>query len=201
MLQTQARKKQKLAFIFSSAVFVYPMSIYWVYNSHMKTRRLESTKALGEFAAELMEGLLPREDGQATVLALSGDLGAGKTAFVQTLAAHLGITEQITSPTFVIMKKYEIRDASNERRVEDKLATNSSYPASFSRLIHIDAYRMKEGRELVVLGWEALLSDAGNLIALEWPELVADVVPETAIKLAFSHVDETTRDVHHDHHA
>ncbi len=150
----------------------------------MKTRRLESTQALAAFAAELMEGLLPREDGRATVLALSGDLGAGKTAFVQSLAAHLGITEQITSPTFVIMKQYPITAGSD-----------------FKQLVHIDAYRMKDGHELSVLGWEALLSDSGNLIALEWPELVADVVPETSIKLAFSHVDETTRDVLHDHHA
>jgi tRNA threonylcarbamoyladenosine biosynthesis protein TsaE len=150
----------------------------------MKTERLESTEQLADFAAALLEGLLPREDGRATVLALSGDLGAGKTAFVQTLAAHLGITEAITSPTFVIMKQYPITAGSD-----------------FTQLVHIDAYRMKDGHELSVLGWEALLSDSKNLIALEWPELVADVVPDTAIKLAFSHVDATTRDVLHDHHA
>ena len=150
----------------------------------MKTERLQSTEQMADFAATLLEGLLPREDGRATVLALTGDLGAGKTAFVKALAAHLGITEEVTSPTFVIMKKYPIMSGSD-----------------FKQLVHIDAYRMKDGQELSVLRWGELLSDPGNLIALEWPELVADVVPDSAIKLSFAHVDEHTRDVAHDRHA
>jgi tRNA threonylcarbamoyladenosine biosynthesis protein TsaE len=137
---------------------------------------------MGEFADELLAALLPRDDGRATVLALSGDLGAGKTAFVKSLAHRLGIEEHVTSPTFVIMKTYNIQPTTNDGN-------------GFGRLVHIDAYRMKSARELAVLGWEALLANPENLVALEWPELVADGVPEDAITLTFEHVDETTRSV------
>lgn len=150
----------------------------------MKTERLESTEQMADFAAALLEGLLPREDGRATVLALTGDLGAGKTAFVKALAKHVGVGEDVTSPTFVIMKTYPITSGSD-----------------FKQLVHIDAYRMKDGHELSVLGWDTLLADPGNLIAIEWPELVADVMPDDAITLAFAHVDETTRDITHERHA
>ncbi len=151
----------------------------------MNTRTLPSTDELAVFAGELLAGLSPRSDGKATVLALSGDLGAGKTAFVKALAKHLGIEEHITSPTFVIMKKYELP------------TPRTSQPASFFHLIHIDAYRMKDGHELEVLGWDELLNDPKNLIALEWPELVKEIVPDDAIQIAFAHVDENTRNVSH----
>lgn len=146
----------------------------------MKTRTLTSLEETAAFAAELLAELSPREDGRATVLALSGDLGAGKTAFVKALAKRLGITEHITSPTFVIMKAYNLQPTAH---------------SGFEKLIHIDAYRMNGGHELSVLGWEELLNDPKNLIALEWPELVHEVVPETAIQLTFAHVDETTRKI------
>lgn len=148
----------------------------------MKTRTLTSLEETAVFAGELLADLSPREDGRATVLALSGDLGAGKTAFVKSLATHLGITEHITSPTFVIMKRYEIQETRDD---------------GFKTLVHIDAYRMKDGHELLVLGWEELLNNPKNLIAIEWPELVKDVMPENAIQLTFAHVDENTRSVSH----
>lgn len=147
------------------------------YNLYVEPRTLDSTEAIEGFAAEFLARLLPREDGRATVLALAGELGAGKTAFVKSLARHLGIAEHVTSPTFVIMKQYPIQKG------------------DFKQLVHIDAYRMKESDELLILGWNELLADKNNLIALEWPELVADIVPDTAIRLTFSHVDENTRSV------
>ncbi|HXK39651.1 MAG TPA: tRNA (adenosine(37)-N6)-threonylcarbamoyltransferase complex ATPase subunit type 1 TsaE [Candidatus Paceibacterota bacterium] len=149
----------------------------------MEQRTVHSLDAMGEFAEELLGGLVPRDDGRATVLALSGDLGSGKTAFVKALARHLGVEEHVTSPTFVIMKTYNIQPTTNDGN-------------GFGRLVHIDAYRMQSAAELSVLGWEGLLADPANLIALEWPELVEDVMPEDALTLAFEHVDETTRSVH-----
>lgn len=134
-------------------------------------------KEMADFAADMLGTLAPRDDGRATVLALRGDLGAGKTAFTKALARHLGIDEHVTSPTFVIMKKYPI-----ER-------------GAFAQLVHIDAYRMHDGRELEMLGWPDLLKDAQNLIVIEWPERVDAVLPKDAITLSFSHVDETTREV------
>ena len=79
------------------------------------------------------------------------------------MAKALGVTETVTSPTFVIEKIYPLTGQ------------------KFQQLIHIDAYRLKEAHELEVLGWKELLADSGNLILLEWPERVAELIPEDAI--------------------
>lgn len=93
----------------------------------------------------------------ATIIGLSGNLGAGKTAFTKCVAKELGIDEDVTSPTFVIMKIYSI-------------GLSKSFP--WKKLIHIDAYRLERGEELTVLGFEQLAKDADNLILIEWPENV-----------------------------
>ena len=130
----------------------------------VRTHSLEEFK---EQVTEFARGLRPRADA-ATVVALSGDLGAGKTTFVQAVAKELGIKDQLASPTFVIEKIYEIR-----------------HPVSnFRRFIHIDAYRLKGGHDLEVLGWRELTTDPANLIFLEWPENVSEAVPSSAIPIS-----------------
>jgi tRNA threonylcarbamoyladenosine biosynthesis protein TsaE len=104
---------------------------------------------------------------RATVVTLSGELGAGKTTFVQKVAHALGIEDRVTSPTFVLEKIYQL----SEQR--------------FERLIHIDAYRLDSSKELEALGFAELLADPKNLILLEWPERVADLIPEDAIAIRF----------------
>lgn len=98
---------------------------------------------------------------EATVIGLSGHLGAGKTAFTKCVAKDLGIVEDVTSPTFVIMKIYPIDSA-------------KGFP--WKKLVHIDAYRLEQGRELVVIDFEKYAADAGNLILIEWPENVKEMV-------------------------
>ena len=120
-------------------------------------------------------------EGGATVIGLRGDLGAGKTTFTQTCANMLGISENVTSPTYVILKKYVL----DEKVLGGK----------FSFFIHIDAYRLKGGSELNVLGWREIISDAKNLIFIEWPELVMDVMPPNTQYIDFKHIDETTREI------
>lgn len=109
----------------------------------------------------------------AVVLALHGDLGAGKTTFVQTLAKQLGVTETVTSPTFVIMKKYQTTDN------------------RFSNLIHIDAYRLEKVDELQILGFEAELKIPGTIICIEWAERVSALLPAQTINLNFALDGET----------
>ncbi|MDB5187866.1 MAG: hypothetical protein JWO50_386 [Candidatus Kaiserbacteria bacterium] len=111
----------------------------------------------------------------ATILALHGDLGAGKTTLVQIVAHEFGVTEVVTSPTFVIMKKYAL----------------STGP--YSTLVHIDAYRLKNSHELEVLGWSDIAEDPKNLICIEWPERVEALVPSSARSLTFTFVDEDHR--------
>jgi len=123
----------------------------------------------GEFIATLK----PAQD-RATLVTLSGELGAGKTTFVQAAAEALGVTDTVTSPTFVIEKIYLLEKQ------------------KFSRLIHIDAYRLKSAHELEALGWKDLLADSHNLILIEWPERVAEIIPEDAIRVRID-IDEDRR--------
>jgi tRNA threonylcarbamoyladenosine biosynthesis protein TsaE len=114
---------------------------------------------------------LPKTD-RAYLVSLSGDLGSGKTTFTKAVAEDLGITDDITSPTFVILKRYTIPD------------TGSDF--LFTNLIHIDAYRLKGYEELKNIKFEEYMSDPQNLILLEWPEMVEEgIKPDVSIQ--FSH--------------
>jgi tRNA threonylcarbamoyladenosine biosynthesis protein TsaE len=124
---------------------------------------------------------------RATIVGLYGDLGSGKTAFTQGVAESLGITDRVTSPTFVIEKIYEIQKLSS--------ASTQAYPQAFKHLIHIDAYRIEHSDELVHLGWNDIVKDAGNLILVEWPERIADIMPPEHTRLKFTFIDETTREI------
>ena len=127
-------------------------------------------KNIEEFEAEaeaFASGIGPQESG-ATLVTLSGDLGAGKTAFTKAAARALGIEEMVTSPTFVLEKIYQLTDQ------------------SFKQLIHIDAYRLESGAELAPLGFDELMKDSGNLVFLEWPEKVEDALPEIAVRISIA---------------
>ncbi|MFT7565274.1 MAG: tRNA threonylcarbamoyladenosine biosynthesis protein TsaE, partial [Candidatus Paceibacteria bacterium] len=135
---------------------------------------VKSMEEMEVFANTFLSHISPAET--ATVVGLSGDLGSGKTTFTKILAKELGIVDHITSPTFVIQKKYNILN----------------HP-DFDTLIHIDAYRLEEKGELEVLDWKELTENSKNLILVEWPELVG--VDAT---LNFKYIDETTREITYD---
>lgn len=145
--------------------------------------KVKSLVELGSLVALFLRDLakLPLS-GRATVLGLSGDLGSGKTAFVKCIASALGISGLVTSPTFILEKVYVI-------------PRESLMKGRFTKLIHIDAYRLEGGKEMSALDWGALLSDECNLIFIEWPEQVVDAMPEDMIKLSFEYVDEGTRNI------
>jgi len=130
---------------------------------------------LKNIAQEIIEIIKNQTIDKAVILALSGDLGAGKTTLTQEIAKHLKITKEIISPTFVIMKNYEIKN--------DK----------WKKLIHIDAYRLEEEKSLDFMNWTELISDKNNLIIIEWPEMVKDHIPPHSITFHLSHKDSETR--------
>lgn len=140
-----------------------------------KVWNISELEALEEAAKEVLNELQASVSTVSTVLALSGDLGAGKTTFTQILAKLLGVGESVTSPTFVIMKKYPLN-------------TNTH----FRNLIHVDAYRLESAEELKVLGFTSELSDPGNLVVVEWAEKVSAILPPTAVNLQFT-LDGTRR--------
>lgn len=137
---------------------------------------LKDADMLAGEAARFLEGLSPRAD-RATVVTLSGELGAGKTAFVKALASALGIREHVTSPTFVIMKIYDLEGG------------------VFKRLVHIDAYRLKGAHHLKVLGWDALLADPQNLICVEWPEQAGESIPKDALRITLRYSEGDEREI------
>ncbi len=115
----------------------------------------------------------------ASIFGLSGNLGSGKTTFTQCVAEELGITEFVTSPTFVIMKIY---------------LTRHSY---FKKLIHIDVYRFEKSEELEVLDLEKFTNDPYNLILIEWPEKVAqsNMLPDSMKVITFEVLGESERGI------
>jgi tRNA threonylcarbamoyladenosine biosynthesis protein TsaE len=131
------------------------------------------THSLAEFNAEARRFARELEPGAAArVVALSGELGAGKTTFTQTIAREFGVEDQVNSPTFVIEKIYEC----------------STGP--FVRLIHIDAYRLQNAHELEVLGWPEIVADKDNLILIEWPENVEELIPPEATRISLGGADD-----------
>ena len=108
----------------------------------------------------------------ATVLALHGNLGAGKTTLTQSLAISLGVQDIVNSPTFVIQKKYKIVG----RKYED--------------LIHIDAYRMTNPEEVKILELGEQFNKKENLIIIEWPDNIKKVLPKDLISICLDHTQE-----------
>jgi tRNA threonylcarbamoyladenosine biosynthesis protein TsaE len=144
----------------------------------MKTERVETLGDLRRVAEAVASA--PRSAGSAFVVALSGELGAGKTAFVKELAKHLGVTHEITSPTFVIMRSYPVPP-----------------PAPFATLTHIDAYRIESDDEMRVLGFDAILRDESRIVCIEWPEKIQDLIPKGAYKISLTIEDGDTRSITH----
>lgn len=122
-------------------------------------------------------------DRNATTIFLQGNLGAGKTTLTQEIARHLGISESITSPTFVILKQYKI--------------ANDKFKECFDRLIHIDLYRLEGDEEYIknelnLLKIPDVLKDSRNLIIIEWPERLHDILVSD-ISVVIESVGENAR--------
>ena len=131
------------------------------------THSPEETRAPGE--------RLAGASGPGTVVAFTGDLGAGKTAFISGMARGLGIEERVTSPTFTIVNEYE----------------GGRLP-----LFHFDMYRLGSADELFHIGWEDYLA-RGGVCAVEWSENVAEAIEDDAVRVDIARgEDENSRVIH-----
>jgi tRNA threonylcarbamoyladenosine biosynthesis protein TsaE len=131
----------------------------------MKNRISHSLEETQQIAEEWLVDISNtyQDSDEALVVGLSGHLGAGKTAFVKCIAKALGVNEAVTSPTFVIMKIYDIDP-------NDILLKEASFP--WKHLVHIDAYRLEQPEELEALRFEDIVADKNDLVLIEWPENV-----------------------------
>lgn len=131
-------------------------------------KRSYSREELPIIAKEVLS-LLHVDNDRAVVVALQGELGAGKTTLTQAIAAELGVEEIVTSPTFVIAKWYK---------------TNS---IDFYTLVHIDAYRVESEDELKPLGFLELLKQPRALVIIEWPEKIPVTLSSLGVQTFMLH--------------
>jgi tRNA threonylcarbamoyladenosine biosynthesis protein TsaE len=139
------------------------------------SKNVEETNKL---AGDLLIKLKSLKKNKATTVGLFGDLGSGKTTFTQALGKYLGVKEVMTSPTFVIEKRYD-------------LGGNFG----FKKLIHIDAYRLDSSSEILNLNFQEDLNNPDNLILIEWPERVEGAMPNDIIKINFKFISEFEREI------
>ena len=175
---------------------------------------VEETWALARrFASELRPG---------DVVCLEGDLGAGKTTFVQGLAAALGVAGRVTSPTFCLVQEHRGRSGEVEEWKSGEVGKWKSgevgkwrsgeveacafqtakaspatlplfHPSTFPLfLVHMDLYRLRGEEDVLAVGWEDYLAD-GAILAVEWPDRAGSLIPATAKRVAFEHLDGEER--------
>lgn len=123
-----------------------------------------------QIASRVAKEIMRIGSDRARVVALKGNLGAGKTTFVQGFAHVLGIKEKIQSPTFVLMKIYSLNKQKH-----------------LKHLIHIDAYRLETPNELEHLGFRELLKDKDAVICIEWADRIKKLLPKETTWITFEH--------------
>lgn len=124
----------------------------------------ETQKLATRFATEIMNG---------GVVCLFGDLGAGKTTFSQAVAKAVGVKDKVASPTFILVRRYEIPE---------------------NRFFwHVDLYRLNTLEETKVLGLEEIMSDPDNVVLIEWPEKIVDFLPKNRWEIYLTTTDKNSR--------
>ena len=116
------------------------------------------------------------------IFALHGDLGSGKTTFAKGFARALGISREITSPTFVIVKSYPLYKTKKEKQAADLL-------------IHADCYRLSGVEDAEAVGLSEYFQDKKVISLLEWPENIKKSLPKRAIQINFKYIDEDFRSI------
>jgi tRNA threonylcarbamoyladenosine biosynthesis protein TsaE len=138
-----------------------------VFNKHV-VNGLEETRNLSLLLSKQLKG--------GDIILFFGNLGAGKTTFIQFLAKNLGVTSQINSPTFNILKLYKVKNNSNIKTI-----------------CHIDAYRLSSGKDLLDLGISEIIADKNNILIVEWAEKVLDVFSKKYIRVKIKVASENKR--------
>lgn len=141
----------------------------------MKTYRTFSSKETKVLGAVLAERVIKNGPGKtAKVICLKGDLGAGKTTFTQGFLKALGVHSRVTSPTFVLMKRFPLSNIAAKK-------------AGFKNVYHIDAYRLRVSQESNALGLKKIFKDPGAIVSVEWPECLKGILPRTKTNIRFKH--------------
>ncbi|MBI2123675.1 MAG: tRNA (adenosine(37)-N6)-threonylcarbamoyltransferase complex ATPase subunit type 1 TsaE [Candidatus Wildermuthbacteria bacterium] len=134
------------------------------------------TKNIAKALAETL--LEARSRKEAMVLALAGELGAGKTTFAQGFAKGLGVKEKILSPTFILLREFKIK-----------------HPF-FRTLYHVDCYRLDNpARELLHLGFKKIIADPRAIVVIEWADRIQKILPRDFFWIQFRYGDKNKRSI------
>jgi len=149
------------------------------------TNSLEETQKI---ASNLAEKLSRHGRGKtsATVVALKGELGGGKTSFTQGFAKGLDIKEKVNSPTFNIFKKFKFQNSNFKSNLKLK---------NYKTLYHFDCYRIEDEKEILDLGFEEIISDPKNIILIEWADKIKKILPKDTLWINFEFIDTNTRKI------
>ncbi len=128
----------------------------------IQTKSASETQEYGRKLAEKIKN--------GGVVALYGELGAGKTTLIQGIAQGLGIKQRITSPTFIIVRQYD-------------------------RFWHVDLYRLTSLDEAKAVGIEEIINDPVNIVVIEWPELIKDILPKHYIEIRIKSLSNEEREI------
>jgi tRNA threonylcarbamoyladenosine biosynthesis protein TsaE len=164
------------------------------------TNSFRETQGLGEEFVEGISGqgraLSKRKKG-ALAIGLYGDLGSGKTTFVQGMAYGLGIKRRIISPTFVIVRQYNIPHypSSDPTWRGSREVNNSSRQARTIHFYHIDLYRIEKEKHIVGLGIEEIMNDPQNIVAIEWAEKMEGFLPKERWDIHFEYSGRDRRKI------
>jgi len=140
------------------------------------TNKFEETQKLSEdFAKKL---------GNYNIIALYGDLGSGKTTFVQGLAKGLGITRRIISPTFIILRSYKLKS---------QIPNLKSQKVKF--FYHVDLYRIKDENDIEGLGIDEIIRNKENIVVIEWAEKISNILPPNRWDIKFEHLKDDKRKI------
>ncbi|MDD5099251.1 MAG: tRNA (adenosine(37)-N6)-threonylcarbamoyltransferase complex ATPase subunit type 1 TsaE [Candidatus Colwellbacteria bacterium] len=129
-----------------------------------------SDRETRKVAKEIASAIKPQKEG-AFVIYLSGDLGSGKTTFVKGFLSTFGIKNRIVSPTFNIFKRYSIKKI------------------KFKNIYHFDCYRIKNGKELDILGFKEIINNPLNIVLIEWPENIGRRA-RPSLRISFKYLPE-----------
>lgn len=134
------------------------------------TKNALETQKLGE---KLAKDLI--KSNQPVVICLYGDLGSGKTTFIQGFAKGLGITKRILSPTFIVSREYEF--------------------GKNKKFYHLDLYRFNNEKEAEILGLKELWENKNNILTIEWPEKIENILPKDRVEVRFEYIGEEKRKI------
>lgn len=168
MIKNQ-KKSKKYTSLFLRSTSGINFSLNLNSNSPLKTKKI------GEILGK--EVLKTKKRKRALILGLIGDLGGGKTTFLQGFARGLGIKQKILSPTFIILKKFKVKSL------------------KFKVFYHIDCYRLQKPKEILDLGFKEIISNPQNIVAIEWADKIKKILPKDTLLINFDFIDQNKRKI------